>query len=35
MMGTMLPIWEDTMPPASEGEITAVGKQIAAAMTNR
>jgi hypothetical protein len=35
MMGMMLAIWEDTMPPASEEEIAAVGKQIAAAMTNR
>jgi diadenosine tetraphosphate (Ap4A) HIT family hydrolase len=34
MMGAMLPIWEDTMTPASDQEIAAIGQRIAAAMND-
>jgi diadenosine tetraphosphate (Ap4A) HIT family hydrolase len=34
MMGAMLPIWEDTMPPAGADEIAAVGERIARAMVD-
>lgn len=32
MMGHMLPIWEEVMPPATKDDIAAVGRRIAAAM---
>jgi hypothetical protein len=34
MMGPMLPIWEDTMPPLPADEIAAVGQRIAFAMND-
>ncbi|AKU18112.1 hypothetical protein [Luteipulveratus mongoliensis] len=32
MMGHMLPVWEDTMPPLSRAEIDAVGAEISSTM---